>query len=326
MRKLLLLAFAAVLVASTDPLFFEFTQFAAKYGKFYHTKEEFEYRFLAFKDNLVKSENLNKRQVEAGGKPCFGVNDFADMPSHEFAQRLMKNLTYPEPQKQEVPFTMPNADVDWRLKGAVTPVKDQGQCGSCWAFSATEATESFYFLINTATHKLYTLSQQQATACTYNYNGCNGGWPYDAYTNAIIARGGDDDNSDYPYNIAQAGNCKFGATGKADAPEAYLTSYKSYAKGQLQTVLDSVGPPSVCVAAEDWQTYTGGILKTCTGSVDHCVQAVGYTTSGPEAYWVVRNSWGVSWGEKGYIYLDMTANSGDICHIQEYITVPTAKA
>jgi len=306
-------------------LFFEFTQFAAKFGKFYHTKEEFDYRFHAFKDNLVKIENLNKLQVAAGGKPCFGVNIFADMPSHEFAQRLMKNLTYPEPQKEEVKFTMPTDDVDWRLKNAVTTVKDQGQCGSCWAFSATEATESFYYLINTSGHKLFDLSAQQSTACTYNYNGCNGGWPYDAYTNAIIARGGDDGAADYPYNIPEAGVCKFGATGKSDAPEAFLTSYKSYAKGQLQTVLDSVGPPSVCVAAEDWQTYTGGILKTCTGSVDHCVQAVGYTTSSAEAYWVVRNSWGLSWGEKGYIYLDMNSSSGDICHIQEYITVPTAK-
>jgi hypothetical protein len=326
MQKLLLLAFAAVFVASTDPLFYEFNQFAAKYGKFYHTKEEFEYRFSAFKTNLVKIAELNKAQVAAGGKPCFGVNLFADIPSHEFAQRLMKNLTYPVPQQAEVPFTMPNADVDWRLKNAVTAVKDQGQCGSCWAFSATEATESFYYLVNTSGHKLYELSPQQVTACTYNYNGCNGGWPYDGYTNGIIQRGGEDDAADYPYNIAQAGTCKYGATGKADHPYAFLTGYKSYAKGQLQTVLDSVGPPSICVAAEAWQTYTGGILKTCAGSVDHCVQAVGYTTSGAEAYWVVRNSWGASWGEKGYIYLDMTADNGDICHLQEYITVPTAIA
>jgi len=322
--KLFLLAFAA-LVAASDP-FFEFTQFAAKYGKFYHAKDEFAYRFQAFKDNLVKIDELNKAQVAAGGKPCFGVNEFADVPAHEFAQRLMKNLTYPAPQKIVVDFKMPTADVDWRTKGAVTAVKDQGQCGSCWAFSATEATESFYFLVNETSHKLYDLSAQQVTACTYNYNGCNGGWPYDGYTNGIIARLGEDDAADYPYNIAQAGNCKFGANGKADLPEAYLTSYKSYARGQLQSVLDTTGPPSVCVAAESWQTYTGGVLKTCTGSVDHCVQAVGYTASAAEPYWVVRNSWGVSWGEKGYIFLDMTVDSGDICHIQEYITVPLAKA
>jgi len=318
----------AGLAAATDPLFFEFTQFVAKYGKYYQTQEEFEYRFKAFKENKEAITELNEMNIKAGGKSVHGVNIFADIPRHEFAQRLMKNVSYVPLPGTEIASkpAAPLADVDWRTKGCITPVKDQGQCGSCWAFSATEATESMYFLVNTASHKLLDLSAQQVTACTYtNYNGCNGGWPYDGYTDGIIKCQGEDDDASYPYNINQAGNCKFGATGKADAPMAWLTTYKSYAKGQLQSVLDTVGPPSVCVAADAWQTYTGGILKSCPGSVDHCVQAVGYTTSGTEPYWVVRNSWGLSWGEKGYIYLDMTADSGDICHIQEYITVPTAQ-
>jgi len=326
MKGLLFFALAAVVLA-TDPSFYDFTQFVAKYGTSYQTREEFDYRFQSFKDNLVRIAELNKANIGAGGKPVHGVNQFADMPYHEFAQRLMKNLTSHPLAGQDVApkAKYPQADVDWRTKGCITAVKDQGQCGSCWAFSATEATESFYFLINTTGHQLYDLSAQQVTACTYNYNGCNGGWPYDGYTNGIIKRQGEDDNADYPYDIPQAGNCKFGATGKADKPYAWLTTYKSYAKGQLQNILDTVGPPSVCVAADAWQTYTGGILKSCPGDVDHCVQAVGYTTSGSESYWVVRNSWGASWGEKGYIYLDMTADGGDICHIQEYMTVPTAQ-
>jgi cathepsin L len=326
MKVLVLLALCGLCFA-TDSLFFEFTQFVAKYEKYYHTQEEFEYRFQSFKENKARIAELNEANVKAGGKPVHGVNIFADIPRHEFAQRLMKNLTDFPLVGTEVALKAkaPMADVDWRTKGCITAVKDQGQCGSCWAFSATEATESFYYLVNTATHKLYDLSAQQVTACTYNYNGCNGGWPKDGYTDGIIKRQGEDGDASYPYNIAQAGNCKFGATGKADAPEAWLTTYKSYAQGQLQNILDTVGPPSVCVAADAWQTYTGGILKSCPGDVDHCVQAVGYTTSGSEAYWVVRNSWGTSWGEKGYIYLDMTANGGDICHIQEYMTVPTAQ-
>jgi hypothetical protein len=327
MNKVLFFFALAGLVAATDPAFFQFTQFVAKYGKYYQTQEEFDYRFQAFKANLDRIEDLNEMNVKAGGKPVHGVNIFADLPRHEFAQRLMKNLTNaPAPGTEVAPKPeAPLADVDWRTKGAVTAVKDQGQCGSCWAFSATEATESFYYLISTSTHKLYDLSAQQVTACTYNYNGCNGGWPKDGYTNGIIARQGEDGDASYPYNIPQAGNCKFGATGKADAPEAWLTTYKSYANGQLQNILSTVGPPSVCVAADAWQTYTGGILKSCPGSVDHCVQAVGFTQSGTEPYWVVRNSWGASWGEKGYIYLDMAANNGDICHLQEYMTVPTAQ-
>jgi len=322
MKCFLLLGLLALAAATQtdDEAFYKFSQFVQKYGKYYHTKEEFAYRFDAFKTNLVKIAANNEKNIAAGGEAVFGIGPFADMPAHEFAQRLMKNLTFPEPQEPEVPFEMPNADVDWRNQNAVTAVKDQGQCGSCWAFSATEATESFAFL--SKKYSLLELSPQQVTACTYNYDGCNGGWPYDGYANGIIARKGLDLGVDYPYNINQAGTCKFGS-GSADKPAANIVSYKSPAKGQLQTVLGANGPPSVCVAAESWQTYTGGVLKVCTGGVDHCVQAVGYSTSGSSAYWIVRNSWGASWGEKGYIYLDMNVDSGNICHIQEYITYPT---
>jgi len=295
-----------------------------KYEKHYDSLEEFIHRFEIFKHSLVKIARLNAEHIAIGGDAVFGVNSLADLTTEEFVNtRLMKNLTYRAPDLTSYEFSLPapNANVDWRTKGVVTSVKDQGNCGSCWAHSADEAVESFDAIAHA---KLQVLSVQQCTACTYTYNGCNGGWPHDAYSNAIQARNGIDPDSVYPYSIPAAGTCKFGPTGKADDPVANDKGYISPVRGQLQSMLDTKGPISVCVAAEQWQTYTGGIMKTCSGSVDHCVQAVGYTNTGvSETYWVVRNSWGTGWGVQGYIYLDMTADSGDICHIQEYMTYPT---
>jgi len=225
MRVALLVVALFGLALASDLSFYKFTKFVNEYGKDYHTKEEFDYRFNAFKDNLKKIDRLNAANIAAGGEAVFGINIFADMPAHEFAQRLMKNLTLEVVE----PFTSvaPDADIDWRNSGAVTAVKDQGQCGSCWAHSATEAVESYSFLLKEVS-TLQTLSVQQTTACTYNYNGCNGGWPYDAYNNAVIARGGEDSAADYPYSIPQAGTCKFG-TGKADKPVANIKGYKNIA-------------------------------------------------------------------------------------------------
>jgi hypothetical protein len=324
MKALLLLL---VVLASANN-FQKFNDFVVKYEKKYDSLEELEFRFKVFEQNLERIAKLNAENVAAGGDECHGVNAFTDMTKEEFGVRLMKDLppyNAKAPEMPAVPFVMPapETDVDWRQSGAITAVKDQGNCGSCWAHSADEATESFSFLAKKT--PLDVLSVQQCTACTYNYNGCNGGWPYDAYTAAIEKRNGIDLDSDYPYNIAAAGTCKFGPTGNADKPVVNDNGYKSVAKGQMANYLLSTGPLSVCVAAESWQTYTGGVMMQCVGSVDHCVQAVGYnTTAMPNTpYWIVRNSWGTGWGVSGYIWLSMTADQGDICHIQEYMTYPT---
>jgi Pyruvate/2-oxoacid:ferredoxin oxidoreductase delta subunit len=320
--KVIVIAALLALASANDWTLFN--DFVVKYEKKYDSFEDMGRRFEIFRTSLVRIARLNAEHIARGGDAIFGVTSLADLTVEEFqATRLMKNMTYRAPAPQSDIPSLPQTDVDWRTKGVVTAVKDQGNCGSCWAHSADEATESFNAIKHTT---LLTLSVQQCTACTYTYNGCNGGWPHDAYVNAIQKRNGIDLDSAYPYNIAQAGNCKFGATGPCDAPaakdQASGTPFVSPAQGQLQNLLTNTGPVSVCVAAEQWQDYTGGIMKSCPGSVDHCVQAVGYTQSGSEPYWVVRNSWGTGWGVKGYIYLDMAANNGDICHIQEYMTYP----
>jgi Pyruvate/2-oxoacid:ferredoxin oxidoreductase delta subunit len=317
---LVLTAFAA------DEAFVKFNDFVFKYEKRYDSLEEFEYRFKVFQSTLARIDEQNAAHRAIGGENVFGVNGFADMTSEEFSTRLMPNLMQTNPRAPSVLVGAPEAptnNVDWRNQGVITAVKDQGQCGSCWAHSADEAIESFDAL-NRKISPL-TLSVEQCTACTYNYNGCNGGWPHDAYIYGVKDRNGIDLDSDYPYNIATAGVCKFGATGNADKPVTNDQNYKNGVNGQLGNLLNSTGPVSVCVAASAWQTYTGGILKNCPGSVDHCVQAVGYQNAAgtPEPYWIVRNSWGKSWGIQGYIWLDMATNNGDICHIQEYMTFPT---
>jgi len=299
-----------------------FQQFMTDFNKKYDSEVEMQYRFGIFQDNLLKIDAQNTAHHAIGGGDVFGVNTFADMTTAEFSVRLMKDLPPRAPAPMsEGGFKVTAGAVDWRQKGVITPVKDQGQCGSCWAFSADEATESFVAIKDGT---LLSLSAQQCTACTYSYDGCNGGWPHDAYPYAITNRHGIDLDADYPYNIPEAGHCKFGTSGNSDKPAADVSSYASPKQGQLQTLLDNTGPVSVCVAAEQWSAYTGGILKNCPGSVDHCVQAVGYNSTGAEPYWIVRNSWGTSWGVKGYIYLDMSTSNGDICHIQEYMTYPSA--
>jgi C1A family cysteine protease len=317
--KLLVVAALFALVAAND--FALFNDFVIKYEKRYDSLDEFNHRFAIFQTNLRRIAEMNAQQ----GKENFGINGLADLSREEFVNtRVMKNLPYRAPNldaNANFNVTGPATIVDWRTKGVITPVKDQGNCGSCWAHSADEATESFYAIKYGV---LNVLSVQQCTACTYDYNGCNGGWPYNAYISGIDDRLGIELDSAYPYNIAMAGVCQL-AGGVATNPKADDSGYTSPKAGQLQTMLDSTGPVSVCLAAESWQYYTGGVLSSCPGSVDHCVQAVGYNsapTNGWNPYWIVRNSWGVDWGYAGYIYLDMTVP--DICYIQDYMTYPTS--
>jgi hypothetical protein len=303
-----------------------FNDFVIKYEKRYDSIEEFSRRFVIFKANLVRIAEQNARHIAAGGEAIFGVNDLADITHEEFVNtRLMKN--FPKPQPDNTPFngtiTGPATIVDWRTKGVVTPVKNQGQCGSCWAFSATEALESFQQI---KYGNLVEGSAQQAAACTYPaaYNPCNGGEPYNAYVAGVENRKGLETNAMYPYSIPTITTCKL-TNGVAASPFTDDSGYTTPAKGQLQNLLNSNGPPSVCVSAETWQTYTGGVMTSCgvNEAVDHCVQPVVYNNGASPPYWIVRNSWGTSWGIQGYIYLDMTTDNGDICYIQDYMTIPT---
>jgi len=203
----------------------------------------------------------------------------------------------------------------------LTPVKDQGQCGSCWAFSATEQIETDVAM---ATGHLYTLAPQQIVSCDKTDLGCDGGNTETAY--AYVAKSGLEAESSYPYksgDSGRSGTCKY-SSGKTVVS---ISSYSSVSKtkrseGKMLTQIQK-SPISVCVDATKWQTYSRGVLgKSCGTSLDHCVQAVGYNAD--QGYWVVRNSWNTDWGVKGYIYVK---EGIDACGIAKDATIVTgAKA
>ena len=224
----------------------------------------------------------------------------------------------------------PPAKWDWFTEGACTPVKDQGQCGSCWAFSATEEIESMWIRSN---HSKTVLSEQQIVSCDQTDAGCDGGDTITAYE-YVQQAGGLETEADYPYtsgNSGANGQCKFSAsktvvtvTNYSYAVPPCTGSCNSQNEDLLATQLYSVGPVSICINASPWQDYTGGVMSTnCPGAandLDHCVQLVGYDTTASPPYWIVRNQWGTSWGEEGYIRLEY--DSGNVCGVADEASYP----
>jgi len=318
LRMKLLLATAAVVSGATidSAVFGAFARFQEEFGKKY-ADVEFTKRLGIFAQNLERINEQNRQHILLGGEAVFGVTQFSDLTPEEFKAMY---LTY-QPSNSSQPRVNVELDgapatvVDWRTKGAVTDVKDQGQCGSCWAFSATEAIESYSFLND---GKLVSLSPQQITSCDKTDGGCNGGNTETAF-GYVHKAGGIETSADYPYTSGggSTGICKFDASKIA----VKITGYKSVARGEtnLKAALNN-GPVSVCLAAEAFQSYRSGILRSCPGSVDHCVQAVGYDDANTPPYWIVRNSWAKSWGEQGYIRI---ASGSDLCKISDDVTYPT---
>jgi len=230
------------------------------------------------------------------------VNQFTDMTSEEF-KAFVGRLPRETPSAA-VPFVPradvdPPASVDWITAGAVTPVKDQGQCGSCWAFSTVAAVEGWNFLKN---GKLVSMSEQQLVDCSKDVcYGCQGGWPYKALE--YVEKSGICSEADYKYT-ARDGQCKDSTCTPVVAPGA-ITTYLNISNEADMLAAVAAGPVSVLVEADRsaFQYYHSGILDdtSCGTSIDHAITAVGYGTEGGKNYWNIKNSWGVSWGAKGYI-------------------------
>jgi len=294
-----------------------FASFKAQYGKMYNTAEE-EHRFNVFKSNL---DFINNWDEQARGFKV-AMNKFGDLTADEMGvlyrgSRMYKTYT-PKPSTVDVTA----ADVDWRTKGAVTGIKDQGQCGSCWAFSTTGSTEGAWFL---AGHGLVSLSEQNLVDCSGDQGnqGCNGGLMDQAFQ-YIISNNGIDTEASYPYT-AEDGDCSFSAS-SVGAKLSGFTDVSSGDEGALQTAVNQQ-PVSVAIDASQssFQFYSSGVYNepSCSSSsLDHGVLAIGYGTDNGTPYWLVKNSWGTSWGLSGYI--EMSRNANNQCGIATAASWPKA--
>jgi len=223
------------------------------------------------------------------------------------------------------------AALDWSTKGATTAVKDQGNCGSCWAYSAAEGIEAALYQ---ATGQNVGLSEQQIISCDKVDQGCIGGDLPTAFE-YVMNNSGIDLQSDYPDTSGAHGF--WGECNKEAKKVVQITDYeyaippcdgsgsgacRNQKESDMMAALNEFGPLSVCVCA-DWDGYDNGIYtKTCSGNyydLDHCVQLVGYDTTGSQSYWKLRNSWGEPWGENGFIRLPMGENACGVADEAMYV-------
>jgi len=296
----------------------QFHFFMKKYNKNYITSE-YQARFEIFKTNLDKAREMNIKDPHAK----YGITQFMDLSKEEFKNTyLIKNFTSPKKLGLKVPILPKTSkrfqdlpvSFDWNDRGVVTAVYDQGECGSCWAFSTTENVESMWAI---AGHGLHNMAMQQLVDCDTSLDhGCAGGNPPYAYQ-YIIETGGLEAYSDYPYTGVD-GTCKF----KSSDVIATLKTWGYITTDDNEDLMGEwtyeYGPPSVCVDAEAWQLYNGGVItQNCGTTMDHCVQITGWNTIDGIPAWTVRNSWGTSFGYGGYLYIMRGAN---VCLIGDEVT------
>lgn len=277
-----------------------FDEWKAQYGANWDSNEE-QYRKMIFEKNLVI---INKHNTDDSQTYKMGINQFTAMTDDEFAQIYLD----PKPAVSFVDNEEPivTADVDWVSKGGVSPIKNQGACGSCWAFSATGVLESWSKIKK---GQSVSLSEQQLVDCSRSYGnqGCNGGWPSSALK--FVKDHGITTESAYAYT-AKDGTCK------ATTGSFKISGYNNNSGcNGLSSALQSM-PVSVTVDATNWSKYSSGVFSNCGTGINHAVLLVGATGSN----WKIKNSWGSGWGESGFIRLSL----GNTCGVCAYAGVTPA--
>ncbi|XP_048470159.1 procathepsin L-like isoform X2 [Rhincodon typus] len=301
-----------------------------------YTEGEESYRRMIWEDNMrfIKQHNLEHSM----GKYAFtvGMNQFGDLTNKEFNElmngfrpveannanevdKFDADINDEESDEDENDDYLEDATVDWREKGYVNPVENQGQCGSCWAFSATGAIEGQWFA---KTNKLVRLSEQQLIDCSrlYRNAGCNGGWMSYAFE-YIVNSGGISSAEDYQYVAEQ--NCTFMKNKIAAKIRHYAFVIRT--ETYLKRAVARIGPISVAIDAKErsFQFYRQGVYDSinCSAySPNHAVLVVGFGRMDNKNYWLVKNSWGTSWGDQGYIKI--IKSHANICGILNYAVYP----
>ena len=322
------LSVADVIESADEAIFEQFQDFLKIYQKKYTTIEEFQLRWEIFRDNFEKIESLNrmskKKEVEITYES--GVTEYFDMTPEEFSKQYLtldishlQRIKASKSQNKIIP-TLTNGSApeswDWREQGVVSNVKNQGACGSCWAFSAVGNIEAQYTI---KSKKSAILSEQQLVDCDKVDQGCNGGLMEDAFK-YLEGTAGLMQSTDYNYS-GRHGDCKY------DQSKALVkvTGYKfagTEDEDQIKQILYETGPMAIAINATPLQFYIFGVFDphfswVCNPkSLNHGVLLVGYGVAKGKPYWIVKNSWGSGWGEKGYFRI--VAGKG-ACGVNTYV-------
>jgi len=323
----LLLALASARRSESDYLA-EWKSFTTKYDKSYNHDEAY-YRYKNFKNNVdyIDYFNKNLRQQRTFS---VGINKFSDLSNEEYRKFYLGTTLdatkyvrtgqpfVPSVNSKDLPDSM-----NWTAQGAVTPVKNQEQCGSCWAFSTTGSTEGCHFL---TTGNLVPLSEQNLVDCSGSYGnmGCQGGLMDQAFE-YIIANNGIDTETTYVYT-AQNGNCHYEAGVSCGSTVTSYTDVTSGSEPDLQQAVFGA-PVSIAIDAglSSFQNYESGVYydPECSSTqLDHGVLAVGWGTDAGSDYWIVKNSWGNDWGQIGG-YIWMARNRNNACGVATMASFPS---